>query len=134
MERQNKFKVVIPSYNNEKWVEANVASILQQTYTNYEVLYINDASTDSTPSLIKKIIKDYKLDNWTLLNWKDNKQRGYNVNPNEDHIINFMDNEDDIILFVDGDDWLYDENVFERLNKYYNATDCWMTYGGELAI
>ena len=130
MERQNKFKVVIPSYNNEKWVEANVASILQQTYTNYEVLYINDASTDSTPSLIEKIIKDYKLDNWTLLNWKDNKQRGYNVNPNEDHIINFMDNEDDIILFVDGDDWLYDENVFERLNKYYNATDCWMTYGG----
>ena len=130
MERQNKFKVVIPSYNNEKWVEANVASILQQTYTNYDVLYINDASTDSTPSIINKIVKDYKLDNWTLLNWEKNKQRGYNVNPNEDHIINFIDNKEDIILFVDGDDWLYDKNVFERLNKYYNTTDCWMTYGG----
>jgi len=130
MAKQNKFKVVIPSYNNEKWVEANVASIIKQTYTNYDVLYINDASTDDTPNIIQKIIKDHKLNNWTLLNWKDNKQRGYNVNPNEDHIINFIDNEEDIILFVDGDDWLYDENVFQKLNDYYNSADCWMTYGG----
>ena len=130
MEKQNKFKVVIPSYNNEQWVEANIASILQQTYTNYDVLYINDCSTDSTSLLVNNIINDNNLDNWTLLNWTSNKKRGFNVNPNEEHIINFIDNEDDIILFVDGDDWLFDKNVFEKLNKFYNATDCWMTYGG----
>ena len=130
MEKQNKFKVVIPSYNNEKWVETNIASLLQQTYTNYDVLYINDCSTDSTPLLVSNIIKSYDLNNWTLLNWESNKQRGFNVNPNENHIINFCDDEDDIILFLDGDDWLFDENVFQNLNKYYNTTNCWMTYGG----
>ena len=108
MEKQNKFKVVIPSYNNEKWVETNIASLLQQTYTNYDVLYINDCSTDSTPLLVNNIIKSYDLNNWTLLNWESNKQRGFNVNTNENHIINFCDDEDDIILFLDGDDWLFD--------------------------
>ena len=58
MERENKFKIVIPSYNNEQWIEHNVASILNQTYTNYDVLYINDASTDDTLSHIQKIKLD----------------------------------------------------------------------------
>lgn len=130
MEKNNKFKIVIPSYNNKKWVESNIASIINQTYTNYDVLYINDASTDDTSTVVQNIINDYKLDNWTLLNWENNKQRGFNVNPNEDHIINFMDSKDDILMFVDGDDWLYDENVLEKLNNYYNKYDPWMTYGG----
>ncbi len=67
MARKNKFKVVIPSYNNEKWVEANVASILKQTYTNYDVLYINDASTDNTPNIIKNIVDNHELDNCIYL-------------------------------------------------------------------
>ena len=48
----NKFKIVIPSYNNEKWIEHNTASIIRQTYKNYDVLYINDKSTDKTLELI----------------------------------------------------------------------------------
>ena len=63
MNKQNKFKIVIPSYNNEKWVEYNAASIISQTYKNYDVLYINDNSTDSTPDLIENIKKKYKLEN-----------------------------------------------------------------------
>ena len=128
--KDNKFKIVIPSYNNKKWIEYNIASIINQTYKNYEVLYINDYSTDNTSQMVQNIISEYKLDNWTLLNHKENKQRGYNVNPNAEHIINFMDSDDDILLFVDGDDWLYDKNVLEKLNDFYKANDWWMTYGG----
>ena len=130
MEKKNKFKIVIPSYNNKKWIETNIASIVNQTYTNYDVLYINDASTDDTATVVQDIIDTHKLNNWTLLNWTDNKQRGFNVNPNEDHIINFMDHEDDILMFVDGDDWLINDDVLEKLNEYYNKHDPWMTYGG----
>lgn len=130
MEKKNKFKIVIPSYNNEKWVETNIASIINQTYTNYDVLYINDASSDSTPTIVQNIINEHQLTNWTLLNWTENKQRGFNVNPNESHIINFMDNDEDILMFVDGDDWLIDDNVLEKLNDFYNEHNPWMTYGG----
>ena len=130
MSKQNKFKIVIPSYNNEKWVEYNTASIISQTYKNYDVLYINDKSTDNTPELIKNIKEKYNLENWTILNNPENMQRGYNVNPNAPHIIDFMDSEDDILMFVDGDDWLINDKVLENLNNYYNQNDPWMTYGG----
>ena len=131
MERLNRFKIVIPSYNNEKWVENNIASIVNQTYTNYEVLYINDASTDDTPTRVANIINDYGLSSkWTLVSWEENKQRGFNVNPNSKHIIDFIDDDNDILMFVDGDDWLFDEHVLQKLNDFYNKQDCWMTYGG----
>ena len=36
---------------------------------------------------------------------------------------------DDIIVIVDGDDWLFDNNVFDKLNKYYSENDIYITYG-----
>ena len=65
-ENKNKFKIVIPSYNNEQWVEPNVASILNQTYTNYDVLYINDASTDNTLTLVNELVLNYNLSNFKI--------------------------------------------------------------------
>lgn len=130
MEKQNKFKIVIPSYNNEKWVEPNIASILNQTYTNYDVLYINDASTDNTFSLVKELKSNYNLSNWEIINNPSNEKRGYNVSPYNKHIIDFMDNDEDILVFIDGDDWLFDGNVLSNLNDYYNTHNSWMTYGG----
>ena len=130
MEKQNKFKIVIPSYNNEQWVEANVSSILNQKYRNFEVLYINDASTDNTFSLINSLKNTYNLDNWKIINNPINKKRGYNVSPYNKNIIEFIKNDEDILVFVDGDDWLFDENVLYKLNEYYNKFNPWMTYGG----
>ena len=98
MEKQNKFKIVIPSYNNEEWVEPNVASILNQTYTNYDVLYINDASTDNTLSLIQGLKNDYNLSNWKIINNLQNKKRGYNVSPYNKSITEFMENDEDILV------------------------------------
>ena len=130
MEKQNKFKIIIPSYNNEQWIEPNIASILNQNYTNYEVLYINDCSTDNTLSVLNKIKSNYNLNNWKIVSNPTNKKRGYNVSPYNQNIINFMDNDEDILVFVDGDDWLVDDKVLENLNSYYNKHQSWMTYGG----
>lgn len=122
-----KFKIVIPSYNNEQWVEANIASILNQTHNNYDVLYINDASTDSTLTIVQDIVS--QLPNWRIVTNTTNKRRGYNVSPYNEHIIGFMDSDQDILVFVDGDDWLFDEDVLSNLANYYNKHDVWMTYG-----
>ena len=124
----NKFKIVIPSYNNESWVEPNLASILYQTYTNYEVLYIDDCSTDDTSYNVLEVIG--RKENWTVIKNKDNKRRGYNISPHSTHIQEFIKDDEDILVFVDGDDWLYDDYVLEKLNDFYNDKECWMTYGG----
>ena len=122
--KKNKFKIIIPSYNNSDWIEYNVASIINQKYTNYEVLYINDCSKDDTLDKVNEIVKD--LDNWQIINNKTNKGAQYNY---FEHLDNFV-NDDDILIHLDGDDWLYDDDVLNKLNKFYNNKDCWMTYGG----
>ncbi len=122
----NHFKIIIPSYNNEEWVEYNVASILNQTYTNYSVLYINDASTDNTYNSVIEIVKDY--DNWTVINSKENKGAAYNY---VEYVDTFV-NDNDILIHLDGDDWFVDETVLEQLNEFYTNNSVWMTYGGFL--
>lgn len=124
---QNKFKIVIPSYNNLNWVEPNIASILNQTYDNYDVLYIDDASTDGTYEAVRGIVKD--LPNWTVVRNEVNRRRGYNLNPHNKLISDFIGDSEDIVMFVDGDDWLYDEFVLKNLNELYNEKNYWMTYG-----
>jgi glycosyltransferase involved in cell wall biosynthesis len=122
--KQNIFKIIVPSYNNADWVEYNVASILNQTYTKYEVLYINDASTDGTLLRVCEAVKG--LDNWTVRSNKQNKGAAYNY-------VEFVEqftSDDDIIVHLDGDDWFYDDTVLEQLNAFYNKNNCWMTYGG----
>ena len=42
------FSIVIPLYNKEKYVENALKSILNQTFTDYEVLIINDCCTDKS--------------------------------------------------------------------------------------
>jgi len=125
MNKQNRFKIIIPSFNNESWYEYNIASVLNQSYTNYEVLYIDDASTDETYNKVISIVGD--LPNWTVIKNQTNKGAGYNyTEPAKE----FANDPNDIIIHLDGDDWLYDEQVLEQLNNFYNKKDCWMTYGG----
>jgi glycosyltransferase involved in cell wall biosynthesis len=124
MEKQNKFKLIVPSYNNEEWLEFNIASILNQTYTNYEVLYIDDCSKDKTYEKVLEIVN--KLSNWTV------KKQPTNIGATAnyfDYLNDFIE-DDDILIHLDGDDWFYDENVLEQFNNFYNKKDCWMTYGG----
>ena len=57
MEKKNKFVIITPSYNNEDWAEANLASMLNQTYTNWRNIYVNDCSTDNTLKKVNDIVK-----------------------------------------------------------------------------
>ena len=120
---RNKFKFIIPSYNNSAWVEYNIASVLNQTYTDWEVIYIDDNSTDDTLKKVTALVGNNPK--YTVISNKENKGGLYNYFGQFPLI-----NDDDIVVHLDGDDWLIDEFVLEKLNNLYNDTDCWMTYGG----
>lgn len=51
----NKISVIIPAYNLEAYLERAVKSVLQQTYTNIEVLIVDDGSTDNSWKVIQRI-------------------------------------------------------------------------------
>ena len=47
--------VLIPSYNGGKYLEKALLSVMSQAYSNYEILVVDDGSTDNTAEIIKKI-------------------------------------------------------------------------------
>lgn len=49
-----KYSILIPVYNGAKYIEKCLDSALEQDYKNYEVIVINDGSTDETEDIIKK--------------------------------------------------------------------------------
>jgi len=117
--------IIIPSYNNKKWHEKNLSSVISQNYNNFSVIYTDDCSGDDTASAVESYINKKNLDfNFKLIK---NKQRlGAMLN-----LYNMIHscNDDDIILTLDGDDWLAHPNVCEKINTIYSNPNVWFTWG-----
>jgi len=123
--KYNKFKIICPSHNNEAWVETHIESILEQTYDNYEVLYIDDSSTDDTWKLVNDLVGNHSK--FKLIRNDINKGATYNY---IEYLDDFMSSDEEILVHLDGDDWFGTADALEKLNDLYNKNDYWMTYGG----
>lgn len=53
-----KFSVIIPAYNCEKFIAETIESVFNQTYLDFEIIVIDDGSTDRTKSLINQYLSD----------------------------------------------------------------------------
>ncbi len=120
--KDKKFVIVIPSYNNEKWCEQNINSVINQNYTNYRIIYTDDCSPDSTFEKASQL--SASCNKITLIK---NKIR-LGAMENLYNMIHSCE-DDEIIITVDGDDWLADNDVLSKLNQFYCNEDIWMTYG-----
>ncbi len=49
------FSIVVPTYNREKFIVKTIQSVLSQTYTNFELIIVDDGSTDNTEKLFEKL-------------------------------------------------------------------------------
>ena len=121
----NKFKIICLSYNNEQWVETHINSILTQTYKNYEVIYVDDGSTDCTYDILNSLVG-----NNNKFKIYRNKQNVGNGVPNYFNIIYPLMKDDEILVHLDGDDWFANDYVLEKLDEEYTKHDYWLTYGG----
>ena len=52
------FKIIIPMYNVEDWVESTIESVLNQTYQNYQCIIVDDISTDQSLDVVQNLIKN----------------------------------------------------------------------------
>ena len=55
-----KFSIIIPAYNVADYLENCVESILKQTYDNYEIIIVDDGSTDETGKVADELLKQSK--------------------------------------------------------------------------
>jgi len=58
MNLQNKVSILIPVYNREKLIEETVKSALNQTYKDFEIVIVDNKSTDSTWAIIQKLVQE----------------------------------------------------------------------------
>lgn len=49
-----KISIVLPTYNGEKYLRKSIESVLNQTYQNWELILVNDCSTDDSPVIMQK--------------------------------------------------------------------------------
>ena len=120
----NRFVIITPFYNVEKWIKLCINSVRKQNYENYVHYLVDDISTDKTSERVEEIIKDN--DKFFLIKNKSKKFALQNISDTLDSI---DISDDDIVVILDGDDWLASQNVLGSLNEEYEKTNCLMTYG-----
>ncbi|WP_195600003.1 glycosyltransferase family 2 protein [Longibaculum muris] len=53
--------IIMPSYNTANYIEESIQSVLNQTYTNWELIIVDDCSTDNTDEIISKFLEDKRI-------------------------------------------------------------------------
>lgn len=109
MKNKPTISVIVPVYNVEKYLEECVESVLSQTFTDYELLLIDDGSTDSSGDLCDQIAK---RDTRVRVFHKSNGGLSSARNKGMDEA------EGDWIVFLDSDDKWADKDGLGRLYDY----------------
>lgn len=71
-----KVSIIIPMYNAEKNISLCLDSILNQTYKNFEIIIVNDGSTDNSLKIVNKYKEKYK-DKITVINKENSRSIRY---------------------------------------------------------
>lgn len=100
--------ILMPSYNAEDYIIRAVESILGQTYTNIEILLMDDASQDQTYQLISR--------------FKDERIRIYRNPENIGYLrscnLLFREAKGDLITFQDSDDWSFPTRIEKQVHMF----------------
>lgn len=127
---KKRFAIVTASYNNIKYVQKYLDSIVCQTYKNYRVVYYSDCDEHGMDDGTGKYVEAYLNENPELkskFRLVKNTVKAW-AHENIFRAIHSLD-DDEIVLIVDGDDWLAGPYVLEYLNKVYSDNNVWLTYG-----
>ena len=106
MKKENLISVVVPVFNVEQYLKECIESIIRQTYSNLEIILVDDGSTDESGKLCEKYAL---MDKRILVIHKENgglisaRKAGVKVASGE------------FVSFVDGDDWI-EEDLYEKVN------------------
>ncbi len=109
-----KYSFIIPVYNTKKYLERCVQSILQQSYQHYEILLINDGSTDGSGELCDNLSNtDQRIKVFHQTNSGVSTARNNGI----------FHATGDFLIFVDSDDWI-SINYLSCIEYMTSSTEC----------
>jgi len=120
-----KISVVIPSFNKVKFIKKTLDSIIDQKYSNIEVIIQDGGSTDGTLEIIKSYQNKYQK----IIKLESKKDNGQLDAINT----GFKKATGEILTYINADD-LYDGNVFEVVSGYFleNPKSLWFAGKGKV--
>ena len=102
-----KLSIIIPVYNAEKYIEECIKSVLNQKYKDFEIIIVNDGSTDNSLNIISKLKNSYgKIKLFNLENNGVSNARNFGIEQSKGEYIGFVDADD-----------LIDEEMYLTLMK-----------------
>lgn len=104
-----KVSIVIPTYNSEKYIEESIDSVSLQTNVDFEIVVIDDGSTDGTEAIVKELSK------------KDKRVKYYyqnNKGPGGARNRGIKEAQGEYIAFLDADDLLLKDSLEKRLTLF----------------
>ena len=111
-----KISVIVPVYKVEKYLDRCISSILAQTYTDFELILIDDGSPDNCPELCDEYAKK---DERIIVIHQENGGLSAARNTGIDWV--FANSDSEWITFVDSDDWVhrrYLEAMYNAVERY----------------
>ncbi|RXM53219.1 MULTISPECIES: glycosyltransferase family 2 protein [unclassified Chryseobacterium] len=115
-----KISILIANYNNGKYFPDCFASLMNQTYNNWEAIIVDDCSTDNSLEIIRELIKDDGR--FLLLQNSLNKGCGFTKRKCVEHA------NGDICAFLDPDDALHPKALEESIIPYHSTSNIVATY------
>ena len=104
-----KVSVIIPTYNCEKFLDDSIGSLLKQTFTDFEIIVVDNKSEDKTVQKVKEFIeKDSRI---SVIELDENLKQGIARNIGVEHA------KGEYIMFVDGDDRTAPDFIEKMYNK-----------------
>lgn len=111
MDKDIYFSVICPTYNSSSFIKRNIDSLLGQTYKKFEVIYVDDGSSDDTLVILKKYIELFNKKKIDLKILQDTHK-----GPGSARNLGIKSSKYEWISFIDSDD-LWTEKKLEKVNK-----------------
>jgi glycosyltransferase involved in cell wall biosynthesis len=96
------FSIIIPTYNRAAFIETTLKSVLTQTYPHYEVIVVDNCSTDNTEEVLRPYIESGRI---RFIKHDENYERARSRNTGMGAA------RGDFVTFLDSDDLMYEDNL-----------------------
>lgn len=124
-----KMKIVVPTYNTEQWISRCLKSIHEQTFTNWECVVINDASTDNTGKVIDDLDFVNEDSRFSVVHNKVNVKALKNI-VDGFNMLGCKAEPECVMMVIDGDDFLYSNSSLSIIEAAYTQNPSFLlTYG-----
>ena len=107
------FSIILPTFNRSNIIINSIESVCNQSFDNWELIIIDDGSTDNTQAIIKdKINEDSRIKYFYQKNSERSAARNYGINKTNGSYICFLDSDD-----------LYENNYLNALHKFIQKNE-----------